>query len=167
MQRSLRVSHDCIEKAGLAVKRNGYYSQRILAEDVGLSLSTVNNFLTGKSVYYSTFVELCSCLGLDWREIADLSSGYLEQKPDDFINFEPKKNCIHLEISEPVEHLDFYSQNSEELVTLSQWIIQESCRLLSQISITEIERIDLLIQLKEQVQSDFEVAIEQSQRSNY
>ncbi|NEO74557.1 hypothetical protein [Moorena sp. SIO3H5] len=46
MARSLKVSQGCIEKVKLAVRRNGFPSQRALAEDVGLYLATVNNFLT-------------------------------------------------------------------------------------------------------------------------
>lgn len=70
MSRSLRVSHDCINKVKLAVNTNGYPNQRSLANDTGLSLATVNNFLTGKPVNYTTFEELCHRLNLDWREIA-------------------------------------------------------------------------------------------------
>jgi len=72
MSRSLKVRQECIEKVKLAVKRNGFHSQRALAEDVGLSLSTVNNFLTGKPVDYLNFLELCHKLALPWKEIADL-----------------------------------------------------------------------------------------------
>jgi DNA-binding Xre family transcriptional regulator len=44
-----------------------------LAEDVGFALATVSNFLTGKSVDFTTFEELCRRLALDWREIANLN----------------------------------------------------------------------------------------------
>lgn len=72
MPRSLKVRGDCIEKVKLAVRRNSYPSQRMLAEEVGLALATVSNFLTGKPVDHATFQELCQRLALDWREIADL-----------------------------------------------------------------------------------------------
>ena len=72
MPRSLRVQEDCIDKVKLAVRRNGFLSQRFLAEDVGFAQATVSNFLTGKPVDYGTFEELCRRLELDWREIADL-----------------------------------------------------------------------------------------------
>jgi formylglycine-generating enzyme required for sulfatase activity/transcriptional regulator with XRE-family HTH domain len=54
----------------IALRNNGFLSQRSLAEDVGFALATVNNFLTGKPVDYGTFEELCRRLSLDWREIS-------------------------------------------------------------------------------------------------
>jgi DNA-binding Xre family transcriptional regulator len=72
MSRSLRVQQDCINKVKLALRRNGFPSQRSLAEDVGFALATVSKFLTGKPVDYTTFEELCRRLGLDWREISTL-----------------------------------------------------------------------------------------------
>ncbi len=69
---SLKVQQDCINKVKLALSRNGFTSQRALAEDVGFALATVSNFLTGKPVDYNTFEELCRRLGLDWQEISTL-----------------------------------------------------------------------------------------------
>ncbi len=74
MPRSLRVQPSCINKVKLALSRNGFPSQRSLAEDVGFALATVSNFLTGKPVDYTTFEELCRKLGLDWREVSTLDS---------------------------------------------------------------------------------------------
>lgn len=74
MSRSLRVRQDCVNKVKLALNRNGFPSQRSLAEDVGFALATVSNFLTGKPVDYSTFEELCRKLGLDWREISTVDA---------------------------------------------------------------------------------------------
>jgi transcriptional regulator with XRE-family HTH domain len=72
MPRSLRVQQDCINKVKLALTRNGFPSQRSLAEDVGFALSTVSNFLTGRPVDYTNFEEICRKLGLDWQEISTL-----------------------------------------------------------------------------------------------
>ena len=74
MSRSLKVHSDCIKQAKLALQRNGFHSQRALAEDLGLALSTVSRFLIGKTVDYATFVEICGKLGLEWQEIADLGN---------------------------------------------------------------------------------------------
>lgn len=91
MPRSLRVRQECIQKVKLALKRNGYPSQRVLAEDVDLALATVSNFLTGKPVDYTTFEELCRRLGLDWSEIANLDFEFSSQTID--------KNTKTLELS--------------------------------------------------------------------
>lgn len=72
MTRSLKLRQDCIKKAQLAVGLSGFPSQRALADDVGLVLSTVSNFLTGKAVDCLNFLEICRELGLDWKAIADL-----------------------------------------------------------------------------------------------
>ena len=72
MSRSLKVRSECIQQAKLALKRNGFGSQRAFAEELGLALSTLSRFLTGKTVDYATFLEICGKLGLDWRAIADL-----------------------------------------------------------------------------------------------
>jgi transcriptional regulator with XRE-family HTH domain len=73
------VKPDCLDRVKLALNRNGFRSQRSLAEEVGLSLATVSNFLTGKPVDYAVFDELCRSLALDWREIANLDFEVLSQ----------------------------------------------------------------------------------------
>jgi transcriptional regulator with XRE-family HTH domain len=69
MSRSLCVHNDHIDKVKIALIQNGYPQQRSLANDTGLSLATISNFLTGKPVSYATFEELCRRLNLDWQEI--------------------------------------------------------------------------------------------------
>ncbi len=69
MSRSLKIRSDCLNQVKLALGRNGFSSQRALAENAGFSLATVSNFLNGKPVDYITFEELCQRLGLDWQDI--------------------------------------------------------------------------------------------------
>ena len=83
MSRSLRVSQGCIEQVKLAIRRNGIPSQRALAENAGLSLATVSNFLTGKPVDRASFVELCQTLALDCEQIAQLDVALGSQTKDD------------------------------------------------------------------------------------
>lgn len=73
MSRSLRVRQECIDRVKLSVKRSGFFSQKELAEDVGLALATVSKFLTGRPVDRATFVELCEKLSLDYEAIVDRS----------------------------------------------------------------------------------------------
>jgi len=73
MPRSLKVRQECIGTVKLAVRRNGFPSQRALAEELELALSTVSNFLTGKPVDFALFGEICRGLSLDWKEIAATS----------------------------------------------------------------------------------------------
>jgi len=72
MSRSLKVRSDSIKQAKLALQHNGFGSQRACAEELGLALSTLSRFLTGKTVDYATFfVGICGKLAIDWREISD------------------------------------------------------------------------------------------------
>jgi DNA-binding Xre family transcriptional regulator len=86
MPRSLRVQENCIDRVRLALNRNGFPSQRSLAEDVGFALATVNKFLTGKAVDYTTFEELCRKLELDWREVSTVDIGSPQ-------TFQPESIC--------------------------------------------------------------------------
>ncbi|NET59671.1 MAG: hypothetical protein F6K47_27035 [Symploca sp. SIO2E6] len=71
MPRSLKVAPRCITRVKFAVQRNGFPSQKALAMETGLALSTVKKFLNGKPVDYLNFVEISEKLGLDRREITE------------------------------------------------------------------------------------------------
>ncbi len=73
MSRSLKVSSKHLETIKLALLRNSFPSQRALALDLGLALSTVSRFCTGRPVDYGTFVDICDKLALEWKDIADLN----------------------------------------------------------------------------------------------
>lgn len=73
MSRSLRVASKYIKTVKLALKRK-FPSQTALAEEIGLSLSTVKNFLSCKSIDRLNFIEICEILEQDWQEIADLEA---------------------------------------------------------------------------------------------
>jgi hypothetical protein len=74
MSRSLRVHKEYIEKVKSALQRNGYPRQKDLAEDLNLSLATVVNFLNGRPVDNTNFVEICMKLGLEWQAINKLEA---------------------------------------------------------------------------------------------
>ncbi|MEM8722475.1 MAG: helix-turn-helix transcriptional regulator [Cyanobacteria bacterium P01_G01_bin.39] len=71
MSRSLRVQAEKIPALKLAVKRNGYPRQKDLAEELGMCLATISNYLNGKPVDYLNFLEISHLLEQDWRQIAD------------------------------------------------------------------------------------------------
>lgn len=72
MSRSLKVSSEYLEKVKFALLHNSFPSQRALALHLGLALSTVSRFCTGKTVDYGTFVDICETLCLEWQDFADL-----------------------------------------------------------------------------------------------
>ncbi len=82
MSRSLKVHPEYINQVKSAVKRNGYPRQKDLAEDLEISLATVNNFLNGKPTDYLNFAEISRRLGLDWQAIAKLDEASDKQESD-------------------------------------------------------------------------------------
>ena len=95
MPRSLKVKINYVNKVKLAVRRNGFPSQRSLAEHLGFALATVNKFLTGKAVDYLTFTELCQRLELDWQEIAELNFEVSRQTIDKKSEFPEWNDANH------------------------------------------------------------------------
>ena len=148
MPRSLKVRQECIEKVKLAVKRNGFPSQRALAEDVELALATVSNFVTGKAVDYATFEELCRKLALSWREIADLDFDLPSQTGGATTN-------NHQDWGEAIDVSNFYGR-TEELATLKQWIVNDHCRLITLIGMGGIGKTALSVKLAQLLQTEFQ-----------
>lgn len=81
MPRSLKVKSQYISQVKQAVKRNGYATQQMLAEELGLARSTVSNFVNGKPVDNLNFYEICALLALNYQEIADWEESEA-QSPD-------------------------------------------------------------------------------------
>ncbi|WP_414584745.1 eIF2A-related protein [Scytonema sp. PCC 10023] len=156
MSRSLRVNQGCIEQAKLAVRRNGFPSQRALAEDAGLSLATVSNFLTGKPVDRASFVELCQMLALECEQIAQLDVAARSQTKDD-LAFARIANK-HQDWGEAIDVSLFYGR-TEELTTLEQWIAVQRCRLVAVLGMGGIGKTAVAAKVAVQVQHEFEYVI--------
>ena len=74
MPRSLKVREEFIRAVKSSLLRNGFPSQKLLAEDLGMAQSTVSHFLNGKPVDYVNFIEICRGLGQEWRDLADFEA---------------------------------------------------------------------------------------------
>ena len=159
MARSLKVHHQCVEKVKLAVRRNGFRSQRALAEDVGLALATVSNFLTGKPVDFATFAELAQRLSLSWRDIADLDFGVPSQVID-----EDNHTKSYQDWGEAVDVSQFYGRR-EELETLEKWIGEDHCRLIALVGMGGIGKTSLSVKIAQLLQPEFEFLIWRSLRN--
>jgi WD40 repeat protein/DNA-binding Xre family transcriptional regulator len=174
MSRSLKVHRDYIEKVKLAVKRNGFRSQRGLAEEVGLALATVSNFLTGKAVDFATFVELCEKLALDWQAIANISDRSSSESAEASsktpveepiaVQREETKITSKLDWGDIVDVSFFYGR-TEELAILTQWIMVARCRLILLLGMGGIGKTALSVKLAYQVQGEFEYVIWRSLRN--
>ena len=158
MSRSLKVGKQYLEQVKLAIKRNNFPSQRALAIDLGLALSTVSRFLTGKTVDYATFVDICEHLKLDWQEVADLGE---EDSPT-----VTKKNIPSdtRQYWEEVVDVSFFYGRNQELTTLQQWILEDNCRLIALLGMGGIGKTTIAAKLAQQIQGDFDYLIWKSLR---
>ncbi len=164
MARSLKVHPQCVEKVKLAVRRNGFRSQRALAEDVGLALATVSNFLTGKPVDFATFEELSQKLSLSWRDIADLDFAVPSQIVEEDRSTTPENLKSYQDWGEAVDVSNFYGR-SEELETLERWIVDDNCRLIALVGMGGIGKTSLSVKIAQLLQSEFEFLIWRSLRN--
>lgn len=117
MSRSLKVRPACIDTVKLAVRRGGFSSQRALSEDIGLSLATISNFLTGRSVDRATFLELCEKLSLDSGAIADL-----DPEPTDPLS---QRTLAAIVFTEVVSFTQQMAANEHHTLTLIQRDFQQ------------------------------------------
>ena len=161
MSRSLRVRAGCIERVKLAVRRNGIHTQRALAENAGLSLATVSNFLTGKPVDRASFVELSQTLALDCEQIAQLDVAAHYQKDD---LAEGRIANIRQDWGEAIDASLFYGRTGE-LTTLEQWIVTQRCRLVAVLGMGGIGKTAIAAKVAAQVQHEFEYVIWRSLRN--
>lgn len=160
MSRSLNIHEDCIERAKLALKRNGFHSQRALAESVGFSLSTVGNFLRGKPVDFATFVELCGQLSLDWQQVSgcDRNTRNIDD-PDNLIPVKPTSaRTRYQDWGEAIDVSSFYGRSSELLI-LQSWIQDEACRLITILGMGGMGKTALAVKLAHQLQDQFDTVI--------
>jgi WD40 repeat protein len=173
------VRREFIEKVKLAVKRNGFPSQRALSEDAGLALATVTNFLTGKPVDRATFVELCEKLSLNCEEIAGFEIEPIEYSPlaslgknQEEIGSPTQENSLikrptshkRQDWGEAVDVSTFYGRE-EELAQLQQWVVVDQCRLVTLVGMGGMGKTTVAVRLAEQVQDEFEVVIWRSLRN--
>lgn len=164
------MRQEFVEKAKQAVKRNGFPSQRALAEDVGLAMATISNFLTGKPVDRATFVELCQKLSLDIDTIATFGEDGADESQSTEaasgeLNREPNLPTLKRQDWGEAGDVSAFYGRSEELATLEQWIGQDRCRLVSLLGMGGIGKTALSIKLAEQVQEQFECLIWRSLRN--
>ena len=183
MSRSLKVSAQHISTARLALKRSGWPTQRSLAEDLGLALSTVSRFLNGKPVDYALFLEICDRINLDWQQIAHISPLTDASKDHERTNTKRDETAPGLQTASPRATLtasvhpaplqdwgeavdtDFFHGRQTELHTLEQAILSHDCRLVMLLGIGGIGKTSLAAKLSQQIASAFELVIWRSVRN--
>ena len=186
MSRSLKVNSQSIGLVKAALKRCGVRSQRALAEDLQMALSTVSRFLNGKPVDFATFVDICDRLSLDWQTITDLTAETATQ-PDSApttlppaaqsnsivpsstpatlpaLKSEPKTEPQH-DWGEAIDTTFFHGRR-EELAQLQTAILRDKCRLVAILGIGGIGKTSLAAKLARTIHSDFDTVIWRSVRN--
>ena len=156
MPRSLRIHHNYINKAKLKIIQLGYRTQRALANDAGLCLTTVSNFLNGKPVDCATFEELCRRLSLDWQEISISNTEVISTSLYSYAKIRKKQTKIsNQDWGTAVDISAFYGRN-EELTQLESWILQDSCRLVAVVGMGGVGKTTLATQLTKQIHDQFD-----------
>ncbi|MEM1308061.1 MAG: NB-ARC domain-containing protein [Cyanobacteria bacterium P01_H01_bin.153] len=186
MPRSLKVNHQSIQTVKGSLRRGGFRSQRSLAEDLNLALSTVSRFLNGKPVDFATFVEICDRLSLDWQAITDLTQGAADPADSELTSppasqsdsmasdsapaaifapqSEPKTDETPQDWGEAID-TSFFHGRRDELVQLQTAILTEQCRLVAILGIGGIGKTSLAAKLSRTIHSDFDAVIWRSVRN--
>ncbi len=159
MARSLRVASKYIKDVKSALQRHGYHSQNALAEDIGISLSTAKNFLSGKSVDYLNFVEISEKLGLIWQEIANKEPG--TETPATFL----PENYSPFVTGSPITHPRYFFGREKELKRLFNLLKRHPLQNAAIIGKRRIGKTSLLHYLKNITTTPAE-NLRASQRSN-
>ncbi|MCC5634180.1 hypothetical protein LC613_43040 [Nostoc sphaeroides CHAB 2801] len=162
MSRSLKVRPECLENVRLALKRNGYPSQKSLSQDLGLALATISKFLNCKPVDYPYFCEICLKLGLDWQEIADLGNVSVQEVAS--VEVEMKFAETYRDWGEAIDVSVFYGRTAE-LARLQQWIINDGVRLIALLGMGGIGKTALSVKLAQQIQEHFDFVMWRSLRN--
>ena len=139
----------------------------MLAEDLGMALSTVNNFLTGKPVDLAVFGEICRKLSLEPQQVAETEHLVTEQPiPTEM----PDRSETTL--LQDAEHdwgdapdVSVFYDRVSELATLENWIRQDRCRLIAVLGMGGMGKTALSMKLAEQTQDEFERVIWRSLRN--
>ena len=178
MSRSLKVSAQHISTAKLALKRSGWPTQRSLAEDLDMALSTLNRFLNGKPVDYALFLEICDRINLDWKVIANTSPlnsanadlELNETAADRQTAVSQPSNTVFISTAPSQDwgeaiNTDFFHGRQTELSTLKQAILSDNCRLVMLLGIGGIGKTSLAAKLSQQISPAFERVIWRSVRN--
>ncbi len=169
MPRSIKVHIDYVDTIRVAVRRNGFQTQRALAERAGYSLATVKKFLGGKPVDFATFTELCETLNTDWETIADLGDGVTANNLPDRLSTHTKAELVSRPLVQgqkkspqdwgaAVDVSIFYGR-SQALKTLTGWIVRDRTRLVALCGIGGIGKTTLTAKLAHTVADQFDYLI--------
>ncbi|QEI43051.1 hypothetical protein BMF77_03667 [Dolichospermum sp. UHCC 0315A] len=156
MPRSLRINHNYINEIKSKIIQEGYRTQRALADDAGLCLTTVSNFLNGKPVDYATFEELCRRLSLDWQKISISNTEVISTPLYSYAEIRKEQTKIsNQDWGTAIDISAFYGR-SQELTQLESWILEDGCHLVGLFGMDGVGKTTLATQLTKQIQDQFD-----------
>lgn len=88
MGRSLQVQPEYIKRVKKKVTQLGFPTQKALSEELSIGLSTISNFLNGRPVDYSYFLEISEALKFKWQEISQPSRSLQISQPNSFFSYD-------------------------------------------------------------------------------
>ena len=181
MSRSLKVNSQSIKTVKASLKRCGFRSQRSLAEDLNMALSTISRFLNGKPVDFATFVEICDRLNLNWHTITDSAvtttavttkTAIAAKSPslskavslplNNVSSREPQSEqdieMPHQDWGEAIDTTFFHGRR-DELARLETAVLTDNCRLVAILGIGGIGKTSLAAKLSRGIAPEFDVVI--------
>ena len=186
MPRSIKAQQGYLNALRIAIKRNGFLTQRALSERAGYSLATVKKFLGGKPVDFATFTELCETLNLEWEEIADLdldmpkkelsekaSSQASSESHDSLSRDSPERPQARQsqQHTEPAPMLksaqdwgkaidtSIFFGREQVLETLEDWLVRDRARLVALCGIGGMGKTTLSAKLAHRIEKHFDYLI--------
>ena len=87
--RSRKVAPAHIQRVKRKYELYGCATQKEFADVIGISISTLGNFLAGEPVNKANFDEICVQLGLDWQEISEPIANTPSRAESTFITGNP------------------------------------------------------------------------------
>ncbi|MEL6352187.1 MAG: NB-ARC domain-containing protein [Cyanobacteria bacterium J06627_28] len=175
MPRSIKAQSSYSDTLRIAIKRNGFLTQRALAERAGYSLATVKKFLGCKPVDFATFTELCETLNLDWEEIADLGEGLAPKAAQERAAQEKASDPTLPSTTEPAKgppaktscaqdwgaavDVSMFCGREQALETLEDWVVRDRTRLIALAGIGGIGKTTLTAKLAHRIEGQFDYLI--------
>jgi len=131
----------------------------ILSEELGEDISK-SNFRSAMERFQLSLFSKNFALQQDCVQISCCVNSYGEGRhPPDIPNSQPpNQETSHQDLSEMPELGNFFDRTLE-LQTLTTWILQQNCRLITLTGISGIGKTSLAVKLVQQIKDEFEYAV--------